>query len=178
MLDGRDTNAEEDVWIEGVVNAKAPAGTVAVRVSLFFIQLARVQGDYNGNGTVDAADYTVWRDHLGNTGAPGIPGDGDDGTLTGTPDGMVDAADYAYWKERFGIAPAVFGDGGASWFDDVSLVRLTPSGLGSISLAAVPEPATISYALFVLLFGWLGQRRLSPCHMGARSPSATSNPPG
>ena len=26
-----------------------------------------VPGDYNDNGIVDAADYTVWRDHLGQT---------------------------------------------------------------------------------------------------------------
>ena len=26
-----------------------------------------VAGDYNGNGIVDAADYTIWRDHLGQT---------------------------------------------------------------------------------------------------------------
>ena len=83
-----------------------------------------VAGDYNGNGIVDAADYTVWRDKLGNVGTPGIPGDGDDGTLSGTPDGTVDASDYAYWKTRFG---ATSGSGSA--------------GIGSIR-TAVPEPAT------------------------------------
>src|SRR5262249_40370997 len=29
------------------------------------LKAAGVLGDYNGNGVVDAADYTVWRDHLG-----------------------------------------------------------------------------------------------------------------
>ena len=89
-----------------------------------------VAGDYNGNGIVDAADYTVWRDNLGSTGAPGIPGDGDDGTLTGTPDGIVDASDYAYWK-----------------------LRSARSGAGSIATAAVPEPtsALLAVLLCVLL---------------------------
>ncbi len=84
-----------------------------------------VAGDYNGNGVVDAADYTVWRDNLGNTGAPGIPGDGDDGTLTGMPDGIVNASDYDFWKWRFGAI----------------------SGGGSAAAAAVPEPTGVLLAV-------------------------------
>jgi hypothetical protein len=84
-----------------------------------------VLGDYNGNGVVDAADFTVWRDHLGNMGAPGIPGDGDNGTLTGTPDGTVDSNDYAYWKSRFGAT----------------------SGAGSLVAAIVPEPSSVLLAV-------------------------------
>ena len=34
---------------------------------------AGVDGDYNGNGVVDAADYTVWRDSLGQTGPISTP---------------------------------------------------------------------------------------------------------
>jgi len=50
-------------------------------------------GDYNQNGTVDAADYTVWRDSLGgdaliNRGA-GISG-------------PIGDADYQVWKANFG----------------------------------------------------------------------------
>lgn len=58
-----------------------------------------VPGDYNGNGVVDAADYTVLRDSLGSTGA-GLPADGNG-------DGVVDTADYTFWAARFGDgAPA------------------------------------------------------------------------
>ncbi len=91
-----------------------------------------VGGDYNGDGIVDAADYTVWRNNFGNAGAPGIPGDGDNGTLTGTPDGIVNTDDYAYWKSRFGAI----------------------SGAGSVAAAAVPEPASVLLA--VLGWGLLG----------------------
>ena len=35
-----------------------------------------LDGDYNANGVVDAADYTVWRDSLGQTGM-GLAADGD-----------------------------------------------------------------------------------------------------
>ena len=50
-------------------------------------------GDYSGNGVVDAADYTVWRDSRGHAGAD-LPADG-------TGDGVVYQADYTYWKTRF-----------------------------------------------------------------------------
>lgn len=48
-----------------------------------------VQGDYNGNGTVDAADYVAWRKG---------------GTLVNEVDtpGTVNAADYTAWRARFG----------------------------------------------------------------------------
>jgi hypothetical protein len=76
-------------------------------------------GDYNGDGTVDAADYTIWRDTLGQTvTSPGSGADGDES-------GEIDAGDYQYWKDRFG--QVVSGGGAAA--------------------IAVPEPATISFFL-------------------------------
>lgn len=51
-------------------------------------------GDYNANGVVDAADYVVWRNTLGLTGA-GLAADGNG-------NGTVDAADYDFWRARFG----------------------------------------------------------------------------
>lgn len=51
-------------------------------------------GDYNGDSRVDAADFTVWRDSLGQTGA-GLAADGDS-------DGDVDIDDFLYWRDRFG----------------------------------------------------------------------------
>ena len=96
-----------------------------------------IEGDYNGNGVVDAADYPMWRDHLGDAGLPGeVVGDGDDGTGTGTPDGMVDQDDYEFWKLRFGAT--------------------TPLAAGSSS-AAVPEPA--GWVLMLLSVGLLVSRR-------------------
>jgi hypothetical protein len=62
-----------------------------------------VRGDYNQNGVVDAADYTVWRDQLGSTGVPGLVlGDGTGDDLEGLPDGDVDQFDYALWRANFG----------------------------------------------------------------------------
>ena len=53
----------------------------------------QLAGDYNGNGIVDAADYTVWLESLGSTNSLAADGDGS---------GTVDAADYLVWKNNFG----------------------------------------------------------------------------
>jgi hypothetical protein len=53
-------------------------------------------GDYNQNGRVDAADYTVWRNSLGANGLTAYSG------ADGSGDGMVDADDYGIWKLHFG----------------------------------------------------------------------------
>lgn len=50
-------------------------------------------GDFNRNGTVDAADYTVWRDSLGQTGK--TPADANE-------DNIVDVEDFNLWKHNFG----------------------------------------------------------------------------
>jgi hypothetical protein len=54
-------------------------------------------GDYNDNGTVDAADYVVWRNVNGTTTT--LPNDS-------TP-GIVSQADYDEWRTRFGMMSGV-----------------------------------------------------------------------
>ena len=53
-------------------------------------------GDYNGDGFVDAADYTLWRDGEGQ--AAQRRGLGADGDLSGA----IDAGDYATWRDHYG----------------------------------------------------------------------------
>lgn len=57
----------------------------------------RLVGDYNLDGTVDAADYTIWRDTLSSTNDLRANGDN-----TGESFGVVDFADYLAWKDNFG----------------------------------------------------------------------------
>ena len=86
-----------------------------------------VAGDYNDNGIVDAADYTIWRDTLGST--TDLRANGDN---TGAIANVIDLADYTVWKANFGAHSG--------------------SGAGGSANAAVPEPTT----LLLLIFGAVG----------------------
>lgn len=59
-----------------------------------------IDGDYNGDGVVDAADYTVWRDTLGSTTDLRADGNGN-----GTIDGPLGAGnDYEVWTTNYGAS--------------------------------------------------------------------------
>jgi hypothetical protein len=64
------------------------------------ISSSGLQGDYNNDGTVDAADYVLWR-----KGGPLLNEVHDPGT--------VSAEDYTEWRQRFGNTDGGGGGGGA-----------------------------------------------------------------
>lgn len=95
------------------------------------LPVVALPGDYDGNNVVDAADYTVWRDTMNQSGSS-LAADGN-------RNGRVDADDYAIWKTNFGRT----------------------GGAGSVfptSGAAVPEPTTLLSAI-VAAVAILGSRR-------------------
>ncbi|MEM9186553.1 MAG: dockerin type I domain-containing protein [Planctomycetota bacterium] len=61
-----------------------------------------LQGDYNFDGEVDAADYQLWRAQFGET----APQPVDIGEADGNRDGRIDAADYTVWRDNLPTAPA------------------------------------------------------------------------
>ena len=81
-----------------------------------FVPAPTLAGDYNLDGVVDAADFTIWRDTLGST--TDLRANGDN---TGGGAGVIDQADYDFWQSHFG----------------------NQSNGGSGATAAVPEPATV-----------------------------------
>jgi hypothetical protein len=90
-------------------------------------------GDYNGNGIVDAADYTVWRDALGTT---------SDLLADGNGNGLIDSGDYNVWKANF---DAHSGSGAGqlnSVPEPTSLVILLigMSAMCTCRRAAAPQP--------------------------------------
>jgi hypothetical protein len=58
----------------------------------------RLAGDYNRDGVVDAADYTVWR--------RAMQGDGDF-AADGSRNGIIDQADYEVWRTHFGSTATI-----------------------------------------------------------------------
>ena len=107
-LDLRTVRGNTADWIEHEVSATAPAGAVDVKVGVRATSLrsnrdgngpfddayfddfslmidAGLAGDYNADGVVDAADYTVWRDG-------------------GSPDSSQ--AGYQLWADNYGAAAA------------------------------------------------------------------------
>ena len=88
-------------------------------------------GDYNQDGIVDAADYSVYRHTLGQTGF-GLAADGNGNN-------RIDAGDYDVWRAHFG--------------------KPTPgAGSSSLSDTAVPEPAALVLLMFAAA-GWCLRRR-------------------
>jgi hypothetical protein len=85
--------------------------------------IVSLEGDYNQNGVVDAADYILWRNSKGQSGAS-LAADGNG-------DGIVDDADYGRWRAHFGE---------------------TRSGAGSalVSLVNVPQPSSAMLLLTTL----------------------------
>lgn len=82
-----------------ITSASQSAANSEIVIPISFeVVAAALAGDYNDDGVVDAADYSVWRDEL----AAG-------GSLvneTASP-GVVDSADYDAWVANFGAASAV-----------------------------------------------------------------------
>ncbi len=89
-------------------------GVIFDNISLALVDIpASLTGDYNDDGQVDAADYTVWRDTLGDSVASN--GDGADGN----ENGVIDPLDYNVWVTNFGNSSS------------------------SASASAVPEPSSL-----------------------------------
>jgi hypothetical protein len=89
-------------------------------------------GDYNGNHTVDAADYVVWRSTLTKTVSAGTGADGNG-------DGTVNAADYTFWRARFGNAAG--------------------SGSSFATAQLTPEPATCALLMMAVVAASCAKRR-------------------
>ncbi|QDU54823.1 PEP-CTERM sorting domain-containing protein [Aeoliella mucimassa] len=86
-------------------------------------------GDFNADGSVDLADYTVWRDHLGAA---------DELAIANAGDGLlgVDTNDYLLWKSNFG----------------------TTLTAGSLHSVTVPEPSAICLLGLSIVGFWLVRR--------------------
>jgi hypothetical protein len=105
-----------------------------VGIAFYEAWVPQVDGDYTGDGVVDAADYILWRHELGQTGTA-LQADGNH-------DNVVDVNDFNVWRSHFGQTASGSG-----------------SGTGT-EQTAVPEPPAISLLLVAAsVFAVLGVRR-------------------
>ena len=94
--------------------------------------VSTLSGDFNDDGVVDEADYTVWLSSLGNP---------DESAINNAGDGIdsVDDGDYLVWKNNFGATSG--------------------SGVGT-ARSSVPEPLTIVLSLLTIGLLSIWQRAL------------------
>lgn len=97
-------------------------------------------GDYNRDFTVDAADYTVWRDLAGEMVTIGSSADGN-------RNGTIDDADFLVWRNHFGItAPIGVGAAAVDLSDAVQVESIATAEVGVGVRLAVPEKNTLQTA--------------------------------
>jgi Beta-propeller repeat len=106
-------DTSDNLYLAGRTDGSPFSANLGMSDAYLVKLIPALPGDYNHNGIVDAADYTVWRDSLGRT-----------GTLLaadGNGNGRIDAGDYETWKSNFG----------------------NHSGSGADAKIAVPEPGAL-----------------------------------
>jgi hypothetical protein len=124
-----DSRTFTSVPTDGVMSRVYPSNALQVNSPTNFsgqigsLDLSILPGDYNDNGSVDAADYVVWRDNLNTTNL--IPNDT-------TPEWVMED-DYMVWREKFGSAAG------------------SAAGLDSTFGNAIPEPTTLATVLLGMI---------------------------
>jgi hypothetical protein len=93
--------------------------------------LQSVPGDYNQNGTVDAADYAVWRKNQGTTNS--LPNDAIGGT--------IGSAQYNQWRAHFGLSASGVGTGAITAVPETTTAILF--SIGAVCMVAFWRLRTI-----------------------------------
>ena len=130
---------------------------------------ASPDGDYDGDGTVDADDLATWTAGFGAAG----------GAADGNGDGVVDALDYAIWRENLGAtggpAGTITGDFSTLTITDPDSVMATAGLAFQLNVSAnlvqleviaasgaavVPEPMAITMLLATIAASAATRRRI------------------
>lgn len=146
----------------GVRITVGPGSTIdlaSVTTSLLFPNdFAFDTPDFNLDGRVDLADYTVWRDTLGAAVTPHTGADANG-------NGVVDANDYTIWKQYFGFDYSPVAPISALAFGIVPLdLEASDTQAEPLVAADEPPPAAVDLALLLLLDEGTSGREVRSSH--------------
>jgi hypothetical protein len=154
-------------------------------------------GDYMADGSVDAADYILWRKAQGQTVTPGTSADG-------TGNGIIDADDHSLWSSNFGrtlpaaAAASISKPTNAALpesssasvashlpFDNVRLTdmrtpatQMQPGNTPAVSTLRSTSPMMLRSHVDDALLAMIAARRVSPCSRSDDSQTMTAIPDG
>lgn len=94
-VEGGTESLESTILEPGRYFARILGEADTIQLYMLELGLASLPGDFNSDGIVDAADYTVWRDSNGTSVTAGTQADGNG-------DGVINAADYQVWVGNYG----------------------------------------------------------------------------
>jgi hypothetical protein len=109
--------------------------------------IPQLEGDYNRDGIVDAADYVVWRKTVGTSNS----------LADGNGDGEVDNEDYLYWRQRFGNSHGGGSGQSAGYVPEPSCLVLL--GVSTILLALPRRRTEFISAVRELTYSAAGSAR-------------------
>lgn len=122
----------ESFSLGAAFKVESAGGTADLELEFVYEQSMAVQGDYNQDGQVDAADYTVWRDAM--VSGEALPNEGAAGQVT--------AEDYTVWRNHYGeMAPVTQ----SLRRGVVSYVESSNASLDSG--VSTPEPSSLALAI-------------------------------
>ncbi|MEM6732336.1 MAG: hypothetical protein AAF658_12325 [Myxococcota bacterium] len=127
VLTGQDGPADDhgpapDSFEYFVIAPTTDADFLIDNVVIDVLDVSTLDGDFNNDGSVDAADYTVWRDNEGSNDETLISG-------AGVDDGVINFLDYNLWVTNYGNEVTLD-------FETANTSSLPPAAGG-----AVPEPS-------------------------------------
>jgi hypothetical protein len=138
-LSGMDGIPEFDQRGDGAFRVADGTDSGVRRIDMGAVELNLVlTGDFNGDDSVDAADYSIWRDTRSSTTELAADANGN---------GVVDEVDYKYWKQNFGATTVVAMSAVAA---NSALAQVTvnadvsmplPAMTTTVAMAIIDEPA-------------------------------------
>ncbi|MCC7085698.1 MAG: hypothetical protein IT427_11910 [Pirellulales bacterium] len=108
----------------------------AIRIDSLVSVPTLVDGDFDGNGTVDGADFVAWQTNFPKSGGAVLT----QGDANG--DGNVDGADFVIWQTNFPFAPS----SAASHVPEPTAILAALIGVGVLTFAARLRGRTRSIA--------------------------------